>query len=188
MSLWRRRFRAARINGLHDEIKPGRPRTHDEERLAQLVNTVLSDKPAASTHWSVRTLAEAATSISKSTVQRYLNLFGVQPHRAKSFKLSNDPFFIEKVSEIVGLYLNPPHNALVLCVDEKSQCQALERNQPVVAEGARICRRHHPRLRASRHHHALCRSGHRQSVLLAFTGCLAFFSGLAFTWSRLQKT
>lgn len=134
VSLWRRRFRATRINGLHDEIKPGRPRTHDEERLAQLVNTALSHRPTASTHWSVRTLAET-TRISKSTVQRYLNLFGVQPHRSKSFKLSNDPFFIEKVREIVGLYLNPPHNALVLCVDEKSQCQALERTQPVLPMG-----------------------------------------------------
>jgi len=82
----------------------------------------------------VRTLAED-TGISKSTVQRYLSLFGVQPHRARSFKLSNDPFFIEKVREVVGLYLNPPDNALVLCVDEKSQVQALERTQPMLPMG-----------------------------------------------------
>jgi transposase len=134
VSLWRRRFRAARIGGLHDEMKPGRPRTHDEEQLAQLLNTALSGKPEAGTHWSVRTLGEA-TGISKTTVQRYLSLFGVQPHRTRSFKISNDPFFIEKVREIVGLYLNPPENALVLCVDEKSQCQALERTQPVLPMG-----------------------------------------------------
>ena len=133
VSMWRRRFRAARIAGLHDE-RPGRPRTHGEERLAQMLNTALSSKPAASTHWSVRTLGEA-TGISKTAVQRYLSLFGVQPHRAKSFKLSNAPFFIEKVREIVGLYLNPPVNALVLCVDEKSQSQALKRTQPVLPMG-----------------------------------------------------
>jgi transposase len=134
VSMWRRRFRAARIAGLHDELRPGRPRTHDEDRLAQMLNTALASKPVAGTHWSVRTLGEA-TGISKTTVQRYLSLFGVQPHRTKSFKISNDPFFIEKVREIVGLYLNPPDNALVLCVDEKSQCQALERTQPVLPMG-----------------------------------------------------
>ena len=134
VSMWRRRFRAARIAGLHDELRAGRPRTHDEDRLAQMLNTALSSKPVAGTHWSVRTLGEA-TGISKTTVQRYLSLFGVQPHRTKSFKISNDPFFIEKVREIVGLYLNPPDNALVLCVDEKSQCQALERTQPVLPMG-----------------------------------------------------
>jgi putative transposase len=134
VSTWRRRFRSDRIGGLHDELRPGRPRSHDEERLAELLKTALSTKPAAGTHWSVRSLAEA-TGLSKSSVQRYLNLFGVQPHRTKSFKLSNDPFFIEKLRDIVGLYLNPPDNALVLCVDEKSQCQALERTQPVLPMG-----------------------------------------------------
>lgn len=134
VSLWRRRFLAARINGLHDELKPGRPRSHGDEQIAQLLNTVLSTKPEAETHWSVRSLAET-TGMSKSTVQRYLALFGIQPHRSKSFNLSNDPFFIEKVRDIVGLYLDPPHNALVLCVDEKSQCQALERTQPMLPLG-----------------------------------------------------
>lgn len=134
VSLWRRRFRAQRLNGLHDELKPGRPRSHDEEGLAQLLNTVLQQQPPASTHWSVRGL-EDKTGISKSSVQRYLSLFGVKPHRSRSFKLSNDPFFIEKVRDIVGLYLNPPHNALVLCVDEKSQIQALQRTQPMLPLG-----------------------------------------------------
>jgi transposase len=131
---WRRRFRNERLPGLHDQLKSGRPRSVDEERIAGLLNTALRRKPKAATHWSVRTLA-AETGVSKSSVQRYLALFGVQPHRSKSFKLSNDPFFIEKVRDIVGLYLNPPDKALVLCVDEKSQVQALERTQPVLPMG-----------------------------------------------------
>jgi putative transposase len=131
---WRLRFRQLRLAGLHDQLKPGRPRMHDEERIAQLLNTALTSKPQSATHWSVRTLAET-TGVSKSTVQRYLALFGVQPHRSKAFKLSTDPFFIEKVRDVVGLYLNPPDHALVLCVDEKSQVQALERTQPVLPMG-----------------------------------------------------
>jgi putative transposase len=126
---WRRRFRELRLQGLHDELKAGRLRTVDEERIAELLNTALQRKPSAATHWSVRSLA-AETGVSKSSVQRYLALFGVQPHRARSFKLSTDPFFIEKVRDIVGLYLNPPDKALVLCVDEKAQVQALERYCP----------------------------------------------------------
>jgi len=131
---WRRRFRDLRVQGLHDQLKPGRPRSVTEERIAELLNTALQRKPKAATHWSVRTLA-AETGVSKSSVQRYLALFGVQPHRSKSFKLSTDPFFIEKVRDIVGLYLNPPDKALVLCVDEKSQVQALERTQPILPLG-----------------------------------------------------
>jgi putative transposase len=131
---WRRRFRELRLEGLHDQLKPGRPRSVDEERIAELLNTVLQRRPKAATHWSVRSLA-AETGVSKSSVQRYLALFGVQPHRSKSFKLSTDPFFIEKVRDIVGLYLNPPDKALVLCVDEKSQVQALERTQPILPLG-----------------------------------------------------
>lgn len=131
---WRKHFREQRLAGLHDQLKPGRPRTHTDDDLAALLNTALARKPPAATHWSVRELA-TATDISKSTVQRHLVPFGVQPHRAKSFKLSNDPFFIEKVRDVVGLYLNPPDHALVLCVDEKSQVQALERTQPVLPMG-----------------------------------------------------
>jgi putative transposase len=134
VNLWRRRFSEHGIAGLHAELRPGRPRSVDDERVAELVNTALNCKPRGGTHWSVRTLAEA-TGIAPSTVHRYISLFGVQPHRSKSFKLSNDPFFIEKVRDIVGLYLNPPHNALVLCVDEKSQIQALERTQPILPLG-----------------------------------------------------
>jgi len=131
---WRRRFRERGFAGLHTKLRPGRPRSLDDERVAELVNTALQSKPPGATHWSARRLA-AATDIPPTTVHRYISLFGLQPHRAKSFKLSNDPFFVEKVRDIVGLYLNPPDNALVLCVDEKSQIQALERTQPILPMG-----------------------------------------------------
>ena len=132
---WRRRFVERRIAGLYDELRPGKPRSIDDERIAELINTTLHTKPKdGATHWSVRAL-EAHTTISKSSVQRYLKLFAVQPHRTESFKLSTDPFFIEKLRDVVGLYLNPPENALVVCVDEKSQVQALERTQPMLPLG-----------------------------------------------------
>lgn len=132
---WRRRFIERRISGLYDELRPGKPRTVDDERVARLINTTLYRQPTdGSTHWSIRTLA-AETGISGTSVHRYINLFGLQPHRSKSFKLSTDPFFIEKLRDIVGLYLNPPDKALVLCVDEKSQVQALERTQPLLPMG-----------------------------------------------------
>jgi transposase len=131
---WRQRFIQQRVTGLHDELRPGRPRTYGDERVARLINQVLRSKPANATHWSVRGVA-AHTGISKTTVARYFALFGLQPHRSKSFKLSTDPFFVEKVRDVVGLYLNPPDKALVLCVDEKSQVQALERTQPVLPMG-----------------------------------------------------
>ncbi len=132
---WRLRFLQRRIAGLYDDVRPGKPRSIDDERVAKLITTTLHTKPAdGSTHWSVRTVA-GETGISKSSVQRYFQLFGLQPHRTEGFKLSNDPFFIEKLRDVVGLYLSPPDNALVLCVDEKSQCQALERTQPMLPMG-----------------------------------------------------
>lgn len=131
---WKKRFAAHGLAGLHDQAKSGRPRTHGDEAVAALLNQVLSRPPEAATHWSVRA-ASRVSGISKSQVARYFNLFGLQPHRSKSFKLSNDPYFVEKVRDIVGLYLSPPTNALVLCVDEKSQCQALQRTQPVLPMG-----------------------------------------------------
>jgi transposase len=134
VTMWRTRYRERGIAGLHNELKPGRPRSTSEEQVAQLIDTALRSKPKGKTHWSGRGLA-AETGLSKTTVHRYLSLFGVQPHRSRSFKLSTDPFFIEKVRDIVGLYLNPPQNALVLCVDEKSQVQALERTQPLLPMG-----------------------------------------------------
>ena len=131
---WRRKWFEQGLAGLYGEARSGRPRTHDEERVAALLRTVLEKKPAAATHWTVRSAA-AETGLSKSTVARMLSLFGVQPHRSKSFKLSTDPAFVEKVRDIVGLYLNPPDNAVVLCVDEKTQIQALERTQPILPLG-----------------------------------------------------
>jgi putative transposase len=135
VSKWRGRYIEHRIGGLYDELRPGRPRTVDDERVAHLIATTLHTKPAdGSTHWSTR-LLQSATGISKSTVHRYLQTFNLKPHRVETFKLSTDPFFIEKLRDVVGLYLNPPDNALVLCVDEKSQCQALQRTQPMLPLG-----------------------------------------------------
>ena len=134
VSLWRSRYQRDGLAGLHSELRPGRPRKHGDDKVAGLLRTVLHSKPEVVTHWTVRSAA-AKTGISKSSVGRYFALFGVQPHRAKSFKLSTDPFFVEKVRDIVGLYLNPPDKALVLCVDEKSQIQALERTQPILPLG-----------------------------------------------------
>lgn len=131
---WRQRFVDHRVAGLYDESRPGRPRRIDDEQVAALLKRTLSHKPAAGTHWTVRQAANAS-GISKSTVHRLFQTFGLQPHRTRSFKLSTDPFFIEKVRDIVGLYLNPPDHALVLCVDEKSQIQALNRTQPVLPMG-----------------------------------------------------
>ena len=122
------------MQGLHDEIRPGRPRTYDDDKVAAVINRALQGPPDAATHWSTRTLGQAE-GLSKSTVQRWLALFGVKPHLAQTFKLSADPFFIEKVRDIVGLYLNPPDHAIVLCVDEKSQIQALNRTQPTLPMG-----------------------------------------------------
>jgi putative transposase len=134
VSLWRRRYREQGLAGLYGEARRGRPRTHDDDRIAGLLRKALDSRPPGATQWTVRTLAQA-TCISKSSVQRYLALFGVQPHRSRGFKLSTDPFFVEKLRDVVGLYLNPPDHALVLCVDEKSQVQALERTQPMLPLG-----------------------------------------------------
>lgn len=131
---WRKRFLEQGLQGLHDELRPGRPRSIADEKIALAIQTTLQTKPEDGTHWSCRSLADS-TGLSKSTVQRVWNAFGLQPHRQRHFKLSNDPFFIEKVRDIVGLYLNPPENALVLCVDEKSQIQALDRTQPLLPMG-----------------------------------------------------
>ena len=132
---WRKRYREFGIEGLHDELRPGRPRTYEDDKVAEVINRALQTKPSdGSTHWSARSLA-AETGISKSTVHRWLKIFALQPHRQKNFKISTDPFFVEKVRDIVGLYLNPPDKAVVLCVDEKTQVQALDRTQPVLPMG-----------------------------------------------------
>ena len=116
---WCRRYIADGIAGLYD-LPPGhRRRTYDDDEVARLMQKALAERPEGATHWSTRSFARK-TALSKSTVQRYFTLFGIQPHRSRTFKLSTDPFFVEKVRDIVGLYLDPPDNALVLCVDEKS--------------------------------------------------------------------
>jgi len=132
---WRTRYTENGIAGLHDELRPGRPRSHDDEKVMDLINRALETKPAdGSTHWTVRSLA-GESGVSKSTAHRWMQAFKIQPHRQKTFKLSTDPFFVEKVRDIVGLYLNPPDNVLVLCVDEKTQIQALDRTQPLLPLG-----------------------------------------------------
>ena len=131
---WRKRFIADRIEGLYDEMRSGRPRTVEDKAVAELITKTLARKPKAATHWSVRAIAKE-TGIANSTVHRLCQLFGLQPHRTRSFKLSTDPFFVEKLRDVVGLYLNPPDKAVVLCVDEKSQIQALERTQPMLPMG-----------------------------------------------------
>lgn len=134
VALWRKRYREQGIAGLHDELRPGRPRSIADEQVVELVRKILQSKPQGCTHWSARSMAKE-TALSAPTVQRIWNAFGLQPHRQGHFKISPDPFFVEKVSDIVGLYLNPPENAMVLCVDEKSQIQALDRTQPVLPMG-----------------------------------------------------
>jgi putative transposase len=131
---WRQRFVEHRIAGLYDELRPGRPRSVSDEQVAVLLSRTLKQKPPVGTHWTVRMAAET-NRLSKSSVHRVFQLFALQPHRSKSFKLSTDPFFVEKVRDVVGLYLNPPDHALVLSVDEKSQIQALNRTQPVLPMG-----------------------------------------------------
>ena len=134
VGIWRKRYLMQRIAGLYDEPRPGGPRSIRDEQVATLLRKTLKTKPKDGTHWSCRSIA-AETKLSKSTVQRVWKAFGLQPHRQKHFKISTDPFFVEKVRDIVGLYLNPPDHAVVLCVDEKSQIQALDRTAPLLPLG-----------------------------------------------------
>jgi transposase len=128
---WRARFLKARLEGLYDEPRPGAPRTVSDEQVEKVVIKTLESTPRAETHWSTRGLAKA-TGLSRMTISRIWRAFGLQPHRRDTFKLSPDPLLIEKVRDIVGLYINPPDHALVFCVDEKSQIQALDRTQPLL--------------------------------------------------------
>jgi transposase len=128
---WRNRFAAKRLEGLVDEPRPGRPRTITDEQVERVVITTLETKPKNATHWSTRSMA-AETGVTPDAVMRIWHAFGLQPHRQQSWKLSKDPQFIDKVHDICGLYLNPPERAVVLCVDEKSQIQALDRTAPTL--------------------------------------------------------
>jgi len=127
---WRSRFLALRLDGLVDEPRPGRPRTVTDEQVEAVITRTLESAPANATHWSTRSLA-AELGLSQSAVSRIWRAFGLQPHRQDSWKLSRDPLFIDKVRDVVGLYLDPPERAVVLCVDEKSQIQALDCTAPI---------------------------------------------------------
>jgi putative transposase len=131
---WRQRYVQQGLSGLHDELRPGRPRSVSDEQVAVLIRKTLKTKPKDGTHWTIRSMAKE-TQLSRPTVHRVWKAFGLQPHRQRHFKLSTDPFFVEKVRDIVGLYVNPPDKAMVLCVDEKSQVQALDRTQPLLPMG-----------------------------------------------------
>ena len=128
---WRERFRTARLEGLADEPRPGSPREITDAQVEDLITRTLESTPLQATHWSTRSMARA-TKLSRSTVSRIWRAFGLQPHRTENFKLSSDPFFVEKVRDLAGLYVNPPDHAVVVCVDEKSQVQALDRTRPVL--------------------------------------------------------
>jgi len=128
---WRERFRQGGLEGLLDEPRVGAPRTITDRQVEEVVTRTLESIPAQSTHWSTRLMA-AQTGLSQTAIVRIWHAFGLQPHRVENFKFSKDPQFVEKVRDIVGLYLNPPDRAIVLCVDEKSQVQALNRTQPIL--------------------------------------------------------
>jgi transposase len=129
--VWRRRFARDRLDGLYDEPRPGAPRQIGDDEIATTIRKTLETRPKGATHWSLRTMAKAVGH-APSTIHRIWRAFGLQPHRSETFKLSSDPLFVEKVRDIVGLYLSPPERAVVLCVDEKSQVQALDRTQPLL--------------------------------------------------------
>ena len=128
---WRARFVAGRLEGLYDEPRPGAPRRITDEEVERVIVRTLETTPRGATHWSTRDMAKAV-GLSRMTISRIWRAFGLQPHRSETFKLSPDPLLIEKVRDIVGLYVNPPEHAVVLCVDEKSQIQALDRTQPLL--------------------------------------------------------
>jgi transposase len=128
---WRKRFVEQRLDGLLDAPRPGQPRKISDAKVEEVLAMTLERKPREATHWSTRLMAKA-TGLNQTAIVRIWNAFGLQPHRAETFKLSTDPLFIDKVRDIVGLYLSPPTRAVVLCVDEKSQIQALDRTQPLL--------------------------------------------------------
>ena len=125
---WRRRFASGRLEGLSDAPRSGQPRRHDDNKVQEILEATVNRRPRNATHWSVRSLAKDL-GVPRDFVHRVWRAFGLKPHLSKSFKLSTDPHFVEKVRDVVGLYMDPPDKALVLCVDEKSQIQALDRTQ-----------------------------------------------------------
>lgn len=131
VTTWRNRFAKQRLQGLSDEPRPGAPRQIGDDKIAEVVTATLESTPPGATHWSRRSMARAS-GVSVTTVHRIWRAFSLQPERSETFKLSTDPLFVEKIRDIVGLYLDPPDRAMVLCVDEKSQIQALDRTQPLL--------------------------------------------------------
>lgn len=176
----RRRFHGSRLQGVFDLPRSGAPRRISDDQVAEVIRLTLETKPKNATHWSTRKMA-ARTGLSNERVSRIWRTFGLQPHRTESFQLSTDPLFVEKVRDVVGLYVSPPQNALVLCVDEKSQIQALERSQPILplapgrAERQTSDYYRHGTLSlfaaldvASGAVYARCQKRHRQQEFLAF--------------------
>jgi transposase len=143
VGFWRTRFIQGGVSALWDEPRPGAPRQIGDEKVAEVVKATLESTPKAATHWSTRVMAKKL-GLSQSTISRIWRAFGLKPHRHETFQISSDPYFIEKVRDIVGLYLSPPLNALVLCVDEKSQIQALNRTQPILPMRPGQVERHTP--------------------------------------------
>jgi transposase len=132
VATWRSRFAEHRLDGLIDEPRPGRPRTISDEQVDAVITKTLESTPKDATHWSTRSMAREV-GLTQTAVSRIWRAFGLQPHRQDAFKLSKDPLFVEQVHDVVGLYVNPPERAVVLCVDEKSQIQALDRTAPILA-------------------------------------------------------
>ena len=131
VALWRKRFREFGLDGLLDEARPGQPRKITDAKVEEVIARTLESTPKDATHWSTRSMA-AEVGLTQTAVSRIWRAFGLQPHRAETWKLSKDPLFVDKVRDVVGLYLNPPERAVVLCVDEKSQIQALDRTAPIL--------------------------------------------------------
>jgi transposase len=160
---WRARFVRERLDGLVDEPRPGARRQISDAHVERVITMTLESTPRDATHWSTRTMAKA-TGMSQSAVSRMWRAFALQPHRVETFKLSKDPLFVDKVRDIVGLYLDPPERALVLCVDEKSQIQALDRSAPILPcrSGCRSAAR--MTIAATARPHSLRRSTWRRGV------------------------
>ena len=162
---WRNRFAEQRLDGLVDEPRPGRPRVVGDDQIEALIVATLETAPADATHWSTRSMA-AHLGLSQSMVSRVWRAFGLAPHKQDSWKLSKDPLFVAKVRDVVGLYLDPPERALVLCVDEKTQIQALNRHPAGVPDAARHPGAGQPRLRPPRHLEPLRRPGPGQRQVI----------------------
>jgi transposase len=154
---WRGRFIRHRLDGLYDEPRPGAKRRIADEQVEQVIIRTLETTPRGATHWSTREMAKAM-GLSHMAISRIWHAFGLQPHRSETFKLSNDPQLVEKVRDIVGLYLDPPAHAAVFCVDEKPQIQALERTQPLLPMEPGQVGTADARLQAARHDHVVRRA------------------------------